>query len=254
MLEYAQELENIERRLEVRHVAEMEEVRAQGQHIEVLRESLQQELQEVKAGYGEEQRKQRRILKTEHSLVANSQKAQFGLALEALKKAHKAQIEMMKEEHANGKLPEGKADKRTAQEAVESRYHATASIAKIESSLVDWSDIFMKDILYERSGLMKQHRSLRAIGDKVQVEKEDLQESLERATERVDTFKKEPAANASNATVTVADRRLGSATNQQRAGRPALGRPAKCRPGPRTLSGRLRHHHHNRRRVGRDRG
>ncbi|KAH8042718.1 hypothetical protein HPB51_025550 [Rhipicephalus microplus] len=63
--------------------------------------SLQQDLQHVKAGYEEKQRKLRRILKTKHSLVANSQKAQFALVVEALKKAHKAQIEKMKEDHAS---------------------------------------------------------------------------------------------------------------------------------------------------------
>ncbi|KAH8041551.1 hypothetical protein HPB51_016996 [Rhipicephalus microplus] len=53
----------------------------------------------------------------------------------------------------------------------------------------------MGDILYERSELVKQLRSLSAIVHKLQAENEDLQESLEKATERVDTFKKEQAAN-----------------------------------------------------------
>ncbi|KAH8039477.1 hypothetical protein HPB51_007379 [Rhipicephalus microplus] len=98
-LEYAQELENIERRLKVRHAAQMEAQRLEYRaNIEVLRESLQQELQDVKAGYEKGQWKLRR---TKHSLVATSPKAQFWLPLEALKKAHKAQIEKMKEKHAS---------------------------------------------------------------------------------------------------------------------------------------------------------
>ncbi|KAL1439094.1 hypothetical protein MTO96_047554 [Rhipicephalus appendiculatus] len=55
-LEYDQELESIERRLEVRHAAEMESLKSEHRaNIEVLRESLQQELQDVKASYEEEQ-------------------------------------------------------------------------------------------------------------------------------------------------------------------------------------------------------
>ncbi|KAH8033604.1 hypothetical protein HPB51_014510 [Rhipicephalus microplus] len=100
----------------------------------------------------------------------------------------------------DGKLPERTVDKRTAQEAFESKYHATTSVAKNRKSLADWLDISVEDILYERSELIKQLRSLSAIVDKLRAEKEDLQESLERATQRVDTFKKEPVANASNCT------------------------------------------------------
>ncbi|KAH8021039.1 hypothetical protein HPB51_011818 [Rhipicephalus microplus] len=48
-----------------------------------------------------EQQKLSRRHETERNLVANSQKAQLGLVLEALKKAHKARIEKMKEEHAS---------------------------------------------------------------------------------------------------------------------------------------------------------
>ncbi|KAH8023152.1 hypothetical protein HPB51_011266 [Rhipicephalus microplus] len=112
-LEYNQELENIERRLEARHAAEMEALKSEHRaNMEVLRESLKQEQQDVKAGYEEEQRKLRRSLESEHNLVANSQKAQLGLALEALTKTRKAQIEKMKKQHA--RVVE-QLDKETAQ-------------------------------------------------------------------------------------------------------------------------------------------
>nr|XP_037284970.1 protein FAM184A-like [Rhipicephalus microplus] len=89
-LEYAQVWQNIERRLEVRHAAEMEALKLEHRtDIEVLRESLQQELQDVKTGSEEEQLKMHRSLESEHNLVANSQKAQ------------KAQIKKMKEVHAS---------------------------------------------------------------------------------------------------------------------------------------------------------
>ncbi|KAH8024885.1 hypothetical protein HPB51_002055 [Rhipicephalus microplus] len=99
--EYAQELENIERKLNVRHAAEMEALKSEHRaNIEVLRESLQQELLDVQAGYKEEQRKLRRSLETEHNFVANSPKAQVRVELEALKNTYKAQIEKMKEQYA----------------------------------------------------------------------------------------------------------------------------------------------------------
>ncbi|KAH8032502.1 hypothetical protein HPB51_025955 [Rhipicephalus microplus] len=101
-LEYTQEMENIERRLELRHAAEMGAMKSEHRaNKEVLRGSLQQELQDLEAGYEEEQRKLRRILQTEHSLVANSQKAEFRLALQALKEAHEVQVEKIKEEHTS---------------------------------------------------------------------------------------------------------------------------------------------------------
>ncbi|XP_049269273.1 A-kinase anchor protein 9 isoform X2 [Rhipicephalus sanguineus] len=132
-LEYDQELENIERRLEVRHAAELESLKSEHRaNIEVLRESLQQELQDVKAGYEEEQLKLRRSLETEHNLVANSQKAQFELALEALKKAHKAQIEKSKEQHASVVEQLGKERAQLEQRMAEER---TSAIQEMKSKL-----------------------------------------------------------------------------------------------------------------------
>ncbi|KAH8042311.1 hypothetical protein HPB51_021395 [Rhipicephalus microplus] len=69
----------------------------------------------------------------------------------------------------DGKLPERKAEKRIAQETGELKYHATTSVAKNRESLADWSDVSVKDILYEQSELMKQLKSLSAIVDKLHV-------------------------------------------------------------------------------------
>nr|XP_037285600.1 LOW QUALITY PROTEIN: A-kinase anchor protein 9-like [Rhipicephalus microplus] len=146
-LEYDQELENIERKLEVKHAAEIEALKSEHRaNIEVLRESLQQELHDVKAGYEEEQRKLRRSLETEHNLVANSQKAQFELALEALKKAHKAQIEKLEEQHANvvkqlanerAQLEQGMAEEKTSaiqemKSKLEAHYAEIVDTARVE--------------------------------------------------------------------------------------------------------------------------
>ncbi|KAH8009192.1 hypothetical protein HPB51_012690 [Rhipicephalus microplus] len=73
-LECDQELENIERSLEVRHAAEMEALKSEHRaNIEVLRDRLQQKRQDAKADYEEEQQKLRRSLETKPKLVANSQ-------------------------------------------------------------------------------------------------------------------------------------------------------------------------------------
>ncbi|KAH7942642.1 hypothetical protein HPB51_028677 [Rhipicephalus microplus] len=94
-LEYAQVLENKERRLEVRQATEMKALKSEHRtDIEVLRESLQQELQDVKPGSEEEQRKMHRILEIEHNLVANSQKAQKG-QIEKMKEAHASAMEQL---------------------------------------------------------------------------------------------------------------------------------------------------------------
>ncbi|KAH8039476.1 hypothetical protein HPB51_007378 [Rhipicephalus microplus] len=82
------------------------------------------------------------------------------------------------------KLPEEKAKKITTQEALESKYHATASVTKNREASAELSDISAEDILYERFEVMKQLRSLSTIVNKLQAEKEDFQESLERVTER----------------------------------------------------------------------
>ncbi|KAH8008836.1 hypothetical protein HPB51_005883 [Rhipicephalus microplus] len=71
-----------------------------------------------------------------------------------------------------------KAEERTAQEALKSRYHAITCVAKNRESSADWLDTSVEDILYKRSELTKQLRSLSAILDKLQAEKEDLQEFL----------------------------------------------------------------------------
>ncbi|XP_077514434.1 uncharacterized protein LOC144125168 isoform X5 [Amblyomma americanum] len=101
-LEYDQELESVERRLEAKHTAEVEALKSEHRaNIDVLRESLHQELQDVKAGYDEQQQKLHRSLEMERNLVANSQKAQYELALEALRKNHGMQLEKLKEHHAS---------------------------------------------------------------------------------------------------------------------------------------------------------
>nr|XP_054932496.1 pericentrin-like isoform X8 [Dermacentor andersoni] len=291
-LEYDQELENIERRLEAKHTAEIESLKSEHrENIEVLRESLQRELLDVKAGYEEQQQKLRRSLETEHNLVANSQKAQFELALEALKKTHKTQMEKLKEQHTraveqlnkeraqleqcmadertsamkdmkskleanyreivetarvecaarvkqlqdelekmeqqlgslrrqneegrpveeelipttaslsaaekpaksvsvdslDGKLPEEKDEEGTAHEAIQPKLHATTTGAEsgVREASAEWSDISVEDILYERSELLKQLKSLSATVDKLQAEKEDLHEQLRKANDEI---------------------------------------------------------------------
>ncbi|XP_075538058.1 uncharacterized protein LOC142572662 isoform X8 [Dermacentor variabilis] len=291
-VEYDQELENIERRLEAKHTAEIESLKSEHrENIEVLRESLQRELLDVKAGYEEQQQKLRRSLETEHNLVANSQKAQFELALEALKKTHKTQMEKLKEQHTraveqlnkeraqleqcmadertsamkdmkskleanyreivetarvecaarvkqlqdelakmeqqlgslrqqneegrpveeelipttaslsaaekpgksvsvdslDGKLPEEKDEEGTAREAIQPKLHATTTGAEsgVREASAEWSDISVEDILYERSELLKQLKSLSANVDKLQAEKEDLHEQLRKANDEI---------------------------------------------------------------------
>ncbi|XP_065301787.1 rootletin-like isoform X10 [Dermacentor albipictus] len=291
-LEYDQELENIERRLEAKHTAEIESLKSEHrENIELLRESLQRELLDVKAGYEEQQQKLRRSLETEHNLVANSQKAQFELALEALKKTHKTQMEKLKEQHTraveqlnkeraqmeqcmadertsamkdmkskleanyreivetarvecaarvkqlqdelgkmeqqlgslrrqneegqpveeelipttaslsaaekpaksvsvdslDGKLPEEKDEEGTAHEAIQPKRHATTTGAEsgVREASAEWSDISVEDILYERSELLKQLKSLSATVDKLQAEKEDLHEQLRKANDEI---------------------------------------------------------------------
>ncbi|KAL1439097.1 hypothetical protein MTO96_047555 [Rhipicephalus appendiculatus] len=58
-------------------------------------------------------------------------------------------------------------------------------IAENREASAEWSDISVEDILYERSELMKQLRSLSATVDKLQAEKEDLQEQLRKANEEL---------------------------------------------------------------------
>ncbi|KAH7966583.1 hypothetical protein HPB49_017887 [Dermacentor silvarum] len=146
-LEFDQELENIERRLETKHAAEIESLKSEHRaNIEVLRESLQRELLDVKAGYEEQQQKLRRSLETEHNLVANSQKAQFELALEALKKTHKTQMEKLKEQHTRAveqlnkeraQLEQHMADERTSaikdmKSKLEANYTEIVDTARME--------------------------------------------------------------------------------------------------------------------------
>ncbi|KAH8009475.1 hypothetical protein HPB51_017995 [Rhipicephalus microplus] len=85
----------------------------------------------------------------------------------------------------DGKLPEGKSEERTTQEAVKSKHRPATSVAENRDASAEWSDISVEDILYERSELMKQLRSLSVTVDKLQAEKEDLQEQLRKANDEL---------------------------------------------------------------------
>ncbi|KAH8032666.1 hypothetical protein HPB51_000055 [Rhipicephalus microplus] len=61
-------------------------------NIALLRESLQQKLQDIKAGYEEEQRKLRRSLDTEHNLVIEKVKQKYASMVKQLAK-ERAQLE-----------------------------------------------------------------------------------------------------------------------------------------------------------------
>ncbi|KAH8026567.1 hypothetical protein HPB51_021977 [Rhipicephalus microplus] len=132
-------------------------------NIDMLRESLQQELQNEKAGYEEEQRELHRSFEIKHNFIGS----------------------FLKEKPRNEPLR-----KRLSQNTT------PPPLLQKTGSPQHNGLIFVEDVLYEWNELMKQLRSLSAIVDKLQAEKEDFQETLERATERVDTFQKEPAGNA----------------------------------------------------------
>lgn len=82
----------------------------------------------------------------------------------------------------DGKCPEdGNSDG-------ESKPRNVATTATAENSAKDsaeWTDISVEDILYERSELMKQLRSLSGAVDKLHAEKEELQEQLRKAQDEL---------------------------------------------------------------------
>ncbi|KAH6938762.1 hypothetical protein HPB50_012421 [Hyalomma asiaticum] len=182
-LEYDQELENIERRLEIKHTAEIEALKSEHRaNIEVLRESLQRELQDVKAGYEEQQQKLHRSLETEHNLVANSQKAQFELALEALKKTHKMQTEKLKEQHASAMEQFSKEKAQLEQRMAEERVSAVQDMkSKLEAhyrEIVDTTRVEcaarVKQLQDELAKMEQQLSSLRQQKEEGQPVEEEL--------------------------------------------------------------------------------
>ncbi|XP_077554393.1 uncharacterized protein LOC144169219 isoform X3 [Haemaphysalis longicornis] len=96
--------------------------------------------------------------------------------------ASEARVKSSSQDSLDGKRPE---DRNEDGESKPKNAGTTTTTENSAKDSAEWSDISVEDILYERSELMKQLRSLSGAVDKLHAEKEELQEQLRKAQDEL---------------------------------------------------------------------